>query len=337
MSDWTQAYARALGIKWTPEVGSRLSSWQRWEGGSTNNSARNNYMNTKMPMPGSWDAIGNGVQGYHTLAQGALAFAHTINNGAYSPALKQWLATGKGDPSHDLGVWVAGPHGATSPSAQAYAQKVLGGGGAVAGGATPTAPVQSQAAPASPSAPPSLLSADTGAASIRSQALKGFGDIAQGGDAVQSFGDMAGLLKTLHAAAPPIIHPATQQAADANPDGLEAQAVKMVHKYLGIKYTWGGTSAKTGFDCSGLLYNVWGSLGVKIPRTSEAQWAKGTPVDLAHLKPGDAVFTEMRSDGPGHVGMYIGDGKIIAAPHTGTVVQVQNLSDWKVAGARRFA
>ena len=335
MSDWTQAYAHALGIKWTPEVGSRLSSWQRWEGGSTNNSARNNYMNTKMTMPGSWDAIGNGVQGYHTLAQGALAFAHTINNGAYSPALKQWLATGKGDPSHDLGVWVAGPHGATSPSAQAYAQKVLGTHVA------PSAPVagdgNSPVPGNSPSAPPSLLSADTGAASIRAQALKGFGDIAQGGDAVQSFGDMSSLLKTLHAAAPPMIHPATLAAASADPSGLEGQAVKMIHKYLGVKYTWGGTNAQSGFDCSGLLYNVWGSLGVKIPRTSEQQWKAGTPVDLAHLKPGDAVFTEMRADGPGHVGMYIGDGKIIAAPHTGTVVQVQNLSDWKVAGARRFA
>jgi cell wall-associated NlpC family hydrolase len=335
MSDWTQAYARALGVKWTPEVGSRLASWQRWEGGHTNNSARNNYMNTKMSMPGSWDAIGNGVQGYKTLAQGAQAFARTIGDGAYSPALKTWLATGQGDPSRDLGVWVAGPHAATTPSAQAYAAKVLGTHAAPTPPSSYSTPPSSSSTP--PDASPSLLSADTGAASIRTQALKGFGDIAAGGDAVQSFGDMAGLLKTLHAAAPPMIHPQTQAVADANPGGLEAQAVKMVHKYLGVKYTWGGTSAKTGFDCSGLLYNVWGSLGVKIPRTSEAQWAKGTPVDLAHLKPGDAVFTEMRSDGPGHVGMYIGGGKIIAAPHTGTVVQVQNLSDWKVAGARRFA
>jgi hypothetical protein len=281
-------------------------------------------------MPGSRSINDVGVKAYASLAQGAKSFAQTLAGHPEYGSIKQWLATGKGDPTPGFSMWLSGSpdsaHGA------AYASKILG---AVAPDA-PFADIGNTPVPSNGVMPDAAVTAADSASHIQQQALKGFGDIAAGGDAVQSFGDMAGLLKTLHASAPPMIHPATMQAAQADPSGLEAQAVKMVHKYLGVKYTWGGTNARTGFDCSGLLYNVWGSLGVKIPRTSEQQWARGKPVDLAHLKPGDAVFTEMKSDGPGHVGMYIGGGKIIAAPHTGTVVQVQNLSDWKVAGARRF-
>lgn len=333
MIDWRPVYLHALGAKVTPAALDFLAKWQPWEGGATKNNASNNYFNTTEDMPGARSINSVGVKAYPTLAIGARAFAKTLlGRSEYAP-LVQFLRTGKGDPTPGLSEWLSGspdsPHGLT------YAAKILGSS---ASHLMPTAPDQSQGVTPDAFAPPTAAaSAATGAAQIRSQAVKGFGDIATGGDAVSSFGDLSGLLSALHSANVPTIHPATMQAAAADPGGIEAHAVKLAQSYMGVKYTWGGTNAKTGFDCSGLLYHVWGSLGVKIPRTSEEQWAKGTPVDLAHLKPGDAIFTEMRSDGPGHVGMYIGNGKIIAAPHTGTVVQVQNLSDWKVAGARRFA
>jgi cell wall-associated NlpC family hydrolase len=332
MGDWTQAYARALKIKWTPEVGARLKSWQRWEGGSTSNSAKNNYMNTKQPMPGSWDAIGNGVQGYNTLAQGALAFAHTISNGNYSPALKQWLATGQGDPSHDLGVWVAGPGGAASPSARTYAAKVLGTHPPV-GPETSVTPMTT----AQPEGPPSA----DGAAQIRAQARQNLADIAGGAKATDTLGSLARLIRTLHQARPSVQPPAeTLPGASPQDAALAHSAVMLAHKYIGTKYTWGGADPKTGFDCSGLVQYVWKALGVDIPRTTYAQWDAGKPVAQADLKPGDEVFftgSDPQNGKPGHEGLYIGGGMFIEAPGSGKNVRVARLagrSDF--VGARRF-
>jgi cell wall-associated NlpC family hydrolase len=95
-------------------------------------------------------------------------------------------------------------------------------------------------------------------------------------------------------------------------------------KYLGVPYQWGGTNPASGLDCSGLVQRVYGDLGVTLPRTSEEQATVGTAVpDLASAQPGDLVFFEPGANGPGHVGIYIGNGQMIDAPHTGTTVQVQ--------------
>lgn len=98
-------------------------------------------------------------------------------------------------------------------------------------------------------------------------------------------------------------------------------------KYLGVPYQWGGTSTTTGFDCSGLVQHVYGDLGISLPRTSQEQATVGQPVDsLADAQPGDLLFFEPGASGPGHVGIYIGNGQMIDAPHTGTDVQVQSVS-----------
>lgn len=103
-----------------------------------------------------------------------------------------------------------------------------------------------------------------------------------------------------------------------------SQVVADAATYIGVPYQWGGTSPSTGFDCSGLVQHVYADLGISLPRTSQQQATVGRPVaSLADARPGDLLFFEPGPGGPGHVGIYIGDGKMIDAPHTGTTVQVQ--------------
>jgi peptidoglycan DL-endopeptidase CwlO len=115
---------------------------------------------------------------------------------------------------------------------------------------------------------------------------------------------------------------------------LGGQAVAIAEQYLGVPYVWGGASP-SGFDCSGLVMYVYGRLGVSLPHNAAAQYGMGTPVPRDALEPGDLVFF----DGLGHVGIYVGGGSFIHAPHTGTVVQISSLSGWyssEYVGARRI-
>jgi cell wall-associated NlpC family hydrolase len=101
---------------------------------------------------------------------------------------------------------------------------------------------------------------------------------------------------------------------------------------LGKPYVWGATGPTT-FDCSGLTQYVWAQAGVDIPRVAEDQDAWSIPVPLSQLMPGDLVFygtTDIH-----HVGIYIGGGLMINAPHTGTVVQVSSIWWSDLAGFGR--
>ncbi|MGY1783705.1 NlpC/P60 family protein [Geodermatophilus sp. SYSU D00698] len=120
---------------------------------------------------------------------------------------------------------------------------------------------------------------------------------------------------------------ATGAAATAG-SGLEDQAVAAARRYLGVPYAWGGTDPSVGLDCSGLVQRVFADLGVDLPRTSSQQATAGTPVaSLAEARPGDLVFFDNSPSRPGidHVGIYVGDGKMIAAPQEGDVVRVQDV------------
>jgi cell wall-associated NlpC family hydrolase len=106
------------------------------------------------------------------------------------------------------------------------------------------------------------------------------------------------------------------------------QAVQIAEHYLGIRYVWGGADPITGFDCSGLMQYVYGKLGISLAHFTGFQVHEGMPVPAAFLEPGDLVFFDAEPYGPGHVGMYIGDGEFIHAPHSGDVVKISSLASY---------
>jgi peptidoglycan DL-endopeptidase CwlO len=113
--------------------------------------------------------------------------------------------------------------------------------------------------------------------------------------------------------------------SDPLPDVSQGEkAVAFAYAQLGCPYLFGGTGpCHTGFDCSGLTQAAWASAGVAIPRTSFEQ-ADLPSVPEADLEPGDIL----EFDGDGHVGLYVGSGMLIDAPHTGAFVEKVAFSGW---------
>jgi peptidoglycan DL-endopeptidase CwlO len=115
-------------------------------------------------------------------------------------------------------------------------------------------------------------------------------------------------------------------------------AVRWALAQLGDPYRWGATGPDS-FDCSGLTSSAYRAAGVSIPRVSRAQWGAGLHVQVDRLLPGDLVFY---ADNPGdpasihHVGLYIGNGLMVHAPHTGDVVRVASIWRESYAGATRI-
>jgi cell wall-associated NlpC family hydrolase len=102
-----------------------------------------------------------------------------------------------------------------------------------------------------------------------------------------------------------------------------SSVVGIAEQYLGVPYAWGGESP-SGFDCSGLVAYVYAQVGVSLPHYTVAQYnyADSVSVSRSQLEPGDLVFFY----GLGHVGIYVGGGQFIHAPHTGSVVRIDSLS-----------
>jgi cell wall-associated NlpC family hydrolase len=98
------------------------------------------------------------------------------------------------------------------------------------------------------------------------------------------------------------------------------RAAQVALRYLGTPYAYGGSSP-AGFDCSGLVAFAYGRVGVTLPHSSYALWDALPRVGRALLLPGDLVFF----NGLGHVGIYVGGGRYVHAPHSGEVVEVARL------------
>ncbi len=117
--------------------------------------------------------------------------------------------------------------------------------------------------------------------------------------------------------------------------GQRAAAIAL--KEVGVPYRWGGASPAAGFDCSGLVYWAYGRLGIELPHSSYALYDQGRRVKRSRMKAGDLLFFS----GLGHVGIYIGGGRMVHAPHSGSRVQVVKLgrsSYWtRIVGVRRVA
>ncbi|WP_246823443.1 NlpC/P60 family protein [Corynebacterium sp. HMSC036D03] len=115
-------------------------------------------------------------------------------------------------------------------------------------------------------------------------------------------------------------------------DGSGSKAVEAALTRLGAPYGWGATGPDV-FDCSGLMVWSYQQMGKSIPRTSQAQLAGGTQVPLDQLEPGDIIGYY---PGVTHVGMYVGDGKVVHASTYGVPVQVVPVDSMPIQGAVRY-
>lgn len=120
--------------------------------------------------------------------------------------------------------------------------------------------------------------------------------------------------------------------------GAVATAVADAEQQVGKPYVYGGSSPQTSFDCSGLVMWAYGQAGVKLPRTSQAQWSalRNKSVPLNQVREGDIVFSA-GSDGtaqaPGHEALMISNNQIVEAPYTGANIRIRgfNPGEWQHA------
>ena len=146
------------------------------------------------------------------------------------------------------------------------------------------------------------------------------------GEALRS----AGVIETFWVVAPdgsapgasgrPRVHPADEH-------GLRASLVETARGYLGVPYLFGGTTER-GFDCSGLTGAVYRLNGLRLPRSSQAQFEAGHGVELDEAQPGDLVFFATAGGvRVSHVGLYLGQGAFLHAPRPGQRIRQDELTD----------
>ncbi|HEY7421447.1 MAG TPA: transglycosylase SLT domain-containing protein [Gaiellaceae bacterium] len=242
-----------------------------------------------------------------------------------------------GDPELALAAYNAGPgavekYGGVPPYAetQAYVRNVLGS----------SKQRKTSSGPPSLLAPPATVGAPSSSGvDVASLITQNLGDIAMG--TTSPLESLTGLNEAI-AAAPRAGKPESLSDALAAPEEAPTSTGKAIvataKTQLGIPYQWGG-QAKLGSrtDCSGLLQAAAAANGVSIPRVTYEQYRAGRPVSRDKLAPGDAVFFNMGARGPEHVGIYMGNGKMIEDPHTGSVVRISDFSKRNdYVGARRY-
>jgi cell wall-associated NlpC family hydrolase len=129
--------------------------------------------------------------------------------------------------------------------------------------------------------------------------------------------------------APTPVRPSSLKLRGDAPESRE-RIVARAHELLGHRYSWGGASLETGFDCSGLLVYLYRSVANrKLPRTTQSMLAqRNAAITRSQLKPGDAVFfSHNGSARASHVGLYIGDNRFIHAPSSGKTIRINSLDE----------
>ena len=140
---------------------------------------------------------------------------------------------------------------------------------------------------------------------------------------------------------------ASSPPRDAPRDGAptasatQRDVVRHALGYVGVPYRYGGASAETGFDCSGLVWRVYReAAGLRLPRDTYGISRRGVAIPSRDLQPGDLVFFNTMRRPYSHVGIYVGNDRFVHAPSSGGVVQVTRISDqyWRQRfdGARRI-
>lgn len=135
--------------------------------------------------------------------------------------------------------------------------------------------------------------------------------------------------------------PVAERASPGQHASAGQQLVRRSLSLIGVRYRFGGTSPRTGLDCSGLVQHVFDeALGFPLPRRSEEMSREGTPVPLDGLQPGDLVFFDTLRRAFSHVGIYIGENRFVHAPSSGGRVRVESIASryWarRFNGARRM-
>jgi cell wall-associated NlpC family hydrolase len=343
----------SLGGSPTPTAKKLFQAWQVGEGGWSHNAARFNPLNLTAPGSGLPTMNSVGVVVMPSYQEGLRRTSELIRSGY--PALATAFKTGQVNFQNpavqaDLNRWLSGNR---TPGMTKYVRGIAGRFGQDLGAmpTTPAAPVS--ATPQTPQPPqPGVPRAPVQAAPqfrmgpptfrpelYRQQIMQGF---LEGGGKLDLM-KMPGILQssfqaTLQASKPaPLKAVPTrqlQQRGVVDPGGdlqdpIEAKAnplLKAAGSQIGKPYVFGSGPSTGSFDCSDLIQWSYKQIGVDLPRTTFDQIKVGKAVDPSNpgnLRPGDLVFPSNH-----HVVMYVGNGKVIAAPHTGTVVQYQPLSQF---------
>lgn len=115
----------------------------------------------------------------------------------------------------------------------------------------------------------------------------------------------------------------------ASSDNLGARAASMAMQASknNVPYVWGGNSLSQGVDCSGLIQQIYGKLGIKLPRVTYDQAKSGKQVSVNQIRPGDLVFYRPGNRGPEHAGIYVGNGKVVHAANEKLGVITSNLTN----------
>jgi peptidoglycan DL-endopeptidase CwlO len=142
---------------------------------------------------------------------------------------------------------------------------------------------------------------------------------------------------------PEVDYPSAEKLPAAKGQVMTARhaqtVIRAAYSRLGWPYVWGGESeVEGGYDCSGLMQYAFARAGIRLPRVAADQARAGWVIPFSKVKPGDMLIWAHDPTAPGyisHIALYIGEGKMIAAPRRGTVVQVQNVYFRNFKGAVR--